>query len=984
MLLRFTALLLLLLPIQAQISADLPLGAAAGSGSTFYGISGTNLFRSTDAGANWTATYPTATPGLAQQILAISADPTNPATVYIGTEISRGGVLKSTDSGATWTRANSGLPPTGSVQRLFTVENQPATFYAKIGATLYKTVNGASTWTLQSNLPADSDVFTINTRTPSLMYFSRLSGVAILIYRSSNEGATWDQVSALAAKPTGGTGGVDNGPGGIVSDPANPDVVYVSTRGPYANPPYNAIHKSTNRGFTWDVVRPGGQAHRLYIDSTGAVYWSGSEYASGLARFEKSTNGGQTWQAKVVDDALRNEPFLTLSHAQPNVILAATGGGLYRSTNSGDSFTKLGGLVKGTIAIPTDPVSFSGPPNTTLSQTLSIRFLEGASWAAPYTATIEGASWLTLSATSGNTPANLTARVDTTGLTKGSYSANIRVSSPGAVRDSVIPVALNITDAITAPRYYRISTVVGGGAQDPIGALATDANLQTIRGVALDPSGRLYFSQASSTQGHRIYRLNSSNRIELVAGASTSGSSGDGQPATLAQFNVPNWITFAKNGDLYISDTLNNRLRRIDSQGIIDSIGSTRSLLSATAIDNDDNLYIAQGSEIRRRTPDGQEAKFADGFLLASQLARDPQGRMYLARSTVQHRVYRINSGGAPTSIAGTDTSGYMGDGGLATLAQLNGPNGVAADPDGNIFIADTGNDRVRMIDPTGVIYTIAGNGQSAPSNQTELATEAGLSFPYSLALASNGDIYVADAERIRKLTLIRPSIKASGVADAASYFPDASPGSLVAIFGTDIATSTAQATSIPWPTSLANATVTLNGRAMPLYYASPTQVNAMVPYETAPGPATLIVKLGNVVSASYTLNINAASPGIIGFGDNRAVAVNEDGSVNTATNPARPGSAVVIYMLGLGPTDFPVGTGEAAPLDRLVRPTNSAIVQLGSQTVTPLFLGLTPGSVALAQLNLQLDANLPDGDYPVKVTIAGKASNAPVITIHR
>jgi len=157
-----------------------------------------------------------------------------------------------------------------------------------------------------------------------------------------------------------------------------------------------------------------------------------------------------------------------------------------------------------------------------------------------------------------------------------------------------------------------------------------------------------------------------------------------------------------------------------------------------------------------------------------------------------------------------------------------------------------------------------------------------------------------------------------------------------------------------------------------------------MVPYETPIGPATLIVSVGGVASASYTVNISQASPGIIGFGDNRAVAVNEDGSVNTATNPARPGSSVVVYMIGLGGTDFPVATGAAAPLDRLVRPAGPSIVTLGSQTVTPLFLGLTPASVALAQLNLKLDDNLADGDYAVKVTIAGKESNAPVISVRR
>lgn len=87
---------------------------------------------------------------------------------------------------------------------------------------------------------------------------------------------------------------------------------------------------------------------------------------------------------------------------------------------------------------------------------------------------------------------------------------------------------------------------------------------------------------------------------------------------------------------------------------------------------------------------------------------------------------------------------------------------------------------------------------------------------------------------------------------------------------------------------------------------------------------------------------------------------------------------------MDLGPTDLPVATGAAAPLDQLARPAAPVVVTLGSQPITPLFLGLTPGSVALAQLNLKLDDNLADGDYAVKVSIAGRESNAPVISVRR
>jgi uncharacterized protein (TIGR03437 family) len=168
----------------------------------------------------------------------------------------------------------------------------------------------------------------------------------------------------------------------------------------------------------------------------------------------------------------------------------------------------------------------------------------------------------------------------------------------------------------------------------------------------------------------------------------------------------------------------------------------------------------------------------------------------------------------------------------------------------------------------------------------------------------------------------------------------------------------------------------------MPIYYASAAQINAMIPYETEPGPALLVVSVNGVRSAEYQLTISAASPGIITFGENRAVAVNEDSSINTAENPARPGRAVVVYLIGLGTTDTPVATGGAAPLDALVRPAGPSTVMLGDKIVEPIFLGLTPGSVALAQLNLPIDENLPAGEYAVKIVINGVVSNTPLISV--
>lgn len=242
------AFLLLASAAWAQLRVDFGVGAVAGSDNILYALSGTNLFRTADAGANWVATHPTAAPGQPQGVLAIATNPLDPSIVYVATDLAKGGIWKSSDSGATWTKMNTGLPATGTIEKFFSVENQPSTFYLKIGLTVYKSTDAAASWTLQSTLPAVGSVFTINARTPSLMYFVRQAvgdSPIVTVYRSTTEGATWDIANTVAIKPTGEPN-FGNNAGAIASSPADASLVFLSTRGPYGEAPYNALHKGTN------------------------------------------------------------------------------------------------------------------------------------------------------------------------------------------------------------------------------------------------------------------------------------------------------------------------------------------------------------------------------------------------------------------------------------------------------------------------------------------------------------------------------------------------------------------------------------------------------------------------------------------------------------------------------------------------------------------------------------------------------------------
>jgi uncharacterized protein (TIGR03437 family) len=212
---------------------------------------------------------------------------------------------------------------------------------------------------------------------------------------------------------------------------------------------------------------------------------------------------------------------------------------------------------------------------------------------------------------------------------------------------------------------------------------------------------------------------------------------------------------------------------------------------------------------------------------------------------------------------------------------------------------------------------------------------------------------------------------------------PGVTPGSIVSLFGERLAASTAQAAATPLPTTLAGASVTVAGRAAPIFYASPAQVNIQIPYETPAGQAQIVATVGGVASAALSVNIVASAPGIFTFGTNRAVVQNQDFSVNTAENPAQAGSVITAYLTGGGGFDNAnrLQTGAptpAVPLNQITLPAGATI---GGQSAEILFLGLTPGLIGVVQANLRVP-NLASGTYPLVVTMGGVASNGPLVTV--
>jgi adhesin/invasin len=206
-------------------------------------------------------------------------------------------------------------------------------------------------------------------------------------------------------------------------------------------------------------------------------------------------------------------------------------------------------------------------------------------------------------------------------------------------------------------------------------------------------------------------------------------------------------------------------------------------------------------------------------------------------------------------------------------------------------------------------------------------------------------------------------------------------PGSFVSIYGEDLAVQTAQASSATLPTTLGGVTVLVNGVAAPLFFVSPGQINFQLPFGIATPIATVVVRSQGGSSSIAWIRVALAAPGITVFGQNRAAVRNEDTSVNLPINGAAVGSVISIYGTGIGPVSPAVGSGLPASLTELTRATLNVTATIGRASAPVQFAGLTPGSTALAQVNVTVP-NLPPGDYPVTITVGGVVSNGPTITV--
>jgi predicted ATPase/DNA-binding SARP family transcriptional activator len=347
-----------------------------------------------------------------------------------------------------------------------------------------------------------------------------------------------------------------------------------------------------------------------------------------------------------------------------------------------------------------------------------------------------------------------------------------------------------------------VTPVAGDGTPGYSGdsSSASQARLHQPSGPAFDVAGDLYIADVVN---NRVRKVGLDGTITTVAGTGKPGFSGDGGKATEAQLSAPARIVLDGAGNLFFTDFRNHRVRKVTPDGIITTVAgrgpvdpisytggdtatngdfsgdnglATEARLSGPvglAMDAHGNLFIGDYLNHRVRKIDavtglittvagnGQPVSSGDGGLATAAqlngcvaLIVDSAGNLFIA-DNLDNRVRKVTPDGIITTVAGNGKAGFSGDGGKATDARMNAPQGLAVDSAGTLFVADNSNSRVRMVSPEGIITTVAGNGKTKYAGGDGLASKTGLKSPNSLAIDAMGNLLIADDRGARLLKVL-------------------------------------------------------------------------------------------------------------------------------------------------------------------------------------------------------------------------------------
>ncbi len=502
------------------------------------------------------------------------------------------------------------------------------------------------------------------------------------------------------------------------------------------------------------------------------------------------------------------------------------------------------------------------------------------------------------------------------------------------------------------------SPVIAGGGNLAYGdnGPATVARLNHPSGVAADSLGTFYIADRDN---NRIRMVAPNGTITTIGGTGVAGYIGDGGMAAQAQLNAPTGVSIDAAGNLYIADTGNQRVREITPAGLILPITSTGLVSPVYAVaDAALNVYISDSGNgtIVKVSAGGVMTTLLDSLQLPGALALDAAGDLYFTEAAVQQETARVSE---------LATSGAR----ISLGAGLwNEPRGIAVNAAGEVFVADTGLQQVIRIDLSGQVTMVAGNGAAGFSGDGGAALSAALNSPWGLAADSVGNLYIADFNnnRVRILSpaapvavpVTAPAPVAAPVviaANAASLQPGPLvPGMLLALIGTGLSAA-----------DISNTQVFFSAIPAPILSADSTSLVVQVPPQilVLQNVQIDILHFGNTL-AQIPAIVTLAAPALFADSSGQAAANNQDGTLNSAANPAPRGSVIVLYGTGEGISGSPIS------------------VSIGGYSAQILYAGSVAGYPGLLQINAVVPTGyLPSGAVQVTVT-AGLVVSQPGVTI--
>jgi uncharacterized protein (TIGR03437 family) len=655
-----------------------------------------------------------------------------------------------------------------------------------------------------------------------------------------------------------------------------------------------------------------------------------------------NTGGGSLQINSVTSDS----PWLTLG-TPPASIMPGPGGpvnltadptglaaGYYRGTisvsSSGGSATAVVALfvsAAATMTLGPAGTQFSLPLGGALGNASGSFGVDASTGATvPYTSTVIGAPWLSI--TNG-----------------GSGTATPGVA--GTIGYSIDPTA---AATLPAGAYYGTIQVAGSGVVN------SPQDFQVVLDVTPDntpvvpdpePAGLVFVSAGSGAPPAQTINVYASSRNPLPFQASASVVTG-------------NWLSISSSTGSALAGAPGAIIVNADPTGL--AAGAYRGLVSFASA----STVIAVNVTLIVEPPlssVGSAARPASGSTSANPAASAPACANAQLVPTETGLVSNFSTPAAwpiPLAVQLFDTCGSA-VANARVSASFNSGDPVlpltASTPGGNLYVG-TWTPR----NPSShVTITASVNAAGYPAASVQIAGQALPNTAPVLAPNGVGDIF-------------NPEVGAG-----------LGPGNIIQIYGSGLASMASTPGVLPLPTAVLGTSVLIGGVTAPLFYVSPVQINAQIPFELAAGGQyQLVVSANGALTTPLPIQLNAGAPAILDFSSGAVVAQHLDGTLVPAAAPAAPGEYLVIYSSGLGATDIPVPSGTASPLNPLANVADPPVVTLNGNPINVLFAGLAPGLVGLFQINIQVPAGLATGNYNLLLTQSTAVSNTTVLPVQQ